>query len=91
MAVRCKLSAVDLDVLPEKATKVMRTLGPPEYVCRIVFKNETDPIFEMDSLYLGDVDVVKTVLSSLECMNFIQLVRPFRSFHNLPHLLRVRP
>ena len=91
MAVRCKLSAVDLDVLPEKATKVMRTLCPPEYVCRIVFKNETDPIFEMDSLYLGDVDVVKAVLSSLKCMNIIQLVRPFRSFHNLPHLLRVRP
>ena len=86
MAVRCKLSAVDLDVLPEKATKVMRTLCPPEYVCRIVFKNETDPIFEMDSLYLGDVDVVKAVHSSLECMNIIQLVRPFRSFHNLLHL-----
>ena len=40
----------------------------------------------MDSLYLGDVDVVKAVHSSLECMNIIQLVRPFRSFHNLLHL-----
>jgi hypothetical protein len=69
MAVRCKLSAVDLDVWPDKATKVMRFLCPPKYVCRIIFKNETDPIFEMDSLYLGGVDVVKAVLSSLECMN----------------------
>ena len=67
MAVRCKLLAVDLDVWPDKATEVMRSLCPPEDICRIVFKNETDPIFEVDSIYVGDINVVEAVLSSLEC------------------------
>ena len=65
MAVRCKLLAVDLDVWPDKATEVMRSLCLPEDICRIVFKNETGPIFEVDSIYVGDINVVEAVLSSL--------------------------
>lgn len=67
MATRCKLSAVYLDSWPDAATEVMKSLCQPEYVCRAVFKQETGPIIEVDSLFIGDIDVVKAVLSKLEC------------------------
>jgi len=67
MAVRCKFSAVHLDCWPDKATEVMKCICQPEYLCKAVFKVESGLIHEVESLYVGDIDVVKTVLSKLEC------------------------
>lgn len=67
MALHCKLAALHLVCWPEKTIKVMKDSCQPEDICRATFRDEVDGIVEVESLFLGDFDVVRAVLSSLVC------------------------
>lgn len=71
MAAQCKLAAVHLDHWPQKAIDVMKKICPPESICKAVFRTQSDNVLEVQSLFVGDENVVDLVLASLVCSHHL--------------------
>lgn len=68
MAVQCKLAAVHLDHWPQKAIDVMKEFCPPEHISTAVFRpRKSDNVLEVESLFVGDNNIVELVLANLAC------------------------
>lgn len=75
MAVQSKLAAVHLDHWPQKAIDVMKEMCSPETKCKAVFRTQigaqSDDVLEVQSLFVGDANVVDLVLASLVCSHHL--------------------
>ncbi len=67
MAIQCRLAAVHLDHWPQKSIDVMKNICRPEMLSSATCRPRiNDEVMEIESLFVGDVDVVEAVLASLK-------------------------